>query len=91
MSTRVKGFKPPDDKWKKMKAIWDACEEAGVDTPKRVYKFFDGVPPDESGVEVELMETPCCREYREEMRDGYEIEVAKLPKDIKIIRFWNSY
>ena len=91
MSTSVTGFKPPDEKWKKMKAIWDACEKACVNTPAKVEKFFNGVPPDDSGVEVELEDTPCCREYREEMCNGYEIEIAKLPKDIKIIRFCNSF
>ena len=31
MSTRVEGFKPVDDKWRKMKAIHDACmEERGA-------------------------------------------------------------
>lgn len=91
MSTFVMGFRPPDEKWKKMKAIWDSCKKAGVEAPKEVDSFFGGEPPDDSGVEVKLEGTLCCREYREEMRDGFEIEISKLPKDIKIIRFVNSY
>ena len=98
MSTFIIGFKPPDDKWKKMKAIWDTCEIGGVDIPQEVMNFFNGMPPDDSGVEVKLENTSCCCEYQEDMRDGFEIDIAgfeidiaKLPKDIKKIRFWNSW
>ena len=91
MSTNVVGFKPPDEKWKRMKAIWDACDEAEIEVPVEVDEFFDGCEPDEAGVEVELEDTLCCDVYDEEMKNGFEIEIAKLPKDVKIIRFWNSY
>lgn len=91
MNTNIVGFRPPDEKWKKMKAIWDSCNEAGIEPPAEVDRFFNGIPPDGSGVEVEIENTSCCRKYQEEMRSGYEVEIAKLPKDIKIIRFWNSF
>lgn len=87
MSLSVTGYKPPDNKWKKMKAIWDACEEAEIKLPVEVERFFGGYDPDDSGVEVDLDGTSCCSSYREEMEQGFEIEVAKLPKDVKVIRF----
>ncbi len=90
MSTNVIGIRPPDAKWLAMKAIYDACEAAGVPTPEEVDKFFDYTRPDPKGVHVEL-EKICVREYRTEDDAGYEIDVAKIPADVKTIRFWNSW
>ncbi len=91
MSTHVVGFRPPDEKWHSMKKIWDSCTEAGIDIPEEVGKFFDWETPDEAGVEIDLEKTSACRKYNEDMRDGFEIVVAELPPDVKIIRFVNSY
>lgn len=87
MSTHVIGFKPPDAKWKKMKEVWDACDKAGVEAPKEVSEFFNWEAPDENGVEVEL----DAAEWSDEGREGYEIEVSKLPKGVTVIRFYNSW
>ena len=91
MSTNVLGFKPTDDKWRKMKAVWDACMEANVRVPDNVGEFFEHVGPDPSGVEVELEDHDCCRGYRGNCKNGFEIDVKKLPKDVTIIRFWNGW
>jgi hypothetical protein len=94
MSTNVEGFKPPDETWKKMYAAYLACKQAGIDPPKEVDKYFNYDTPDENGVvitEKELKELGAIREYRAEMCDGYEIVIAKLPKDVSIVRVYNSY
>jgi len=91
MSTNVYGIKPPDDKWKKMKTIWDACETMGVKIPNEVDKFFGGEEPDDSGVLICLQGLGCCSDFRREMMEGFEIDVTKLPKNVKVIRFENSY
>lgn len=122
MSTSVVGFRPPDAKWKKMKAIYDACDEAGVSIPDEVDSFFNGEPPDDAGVRVKLerdaeeTEQPamvrngggfmvpaptsnhpkkkkigCVKPYSDDMQEGFEVDVTKLPKDVTIIRFVNSY
>ena len=36
MSTNVIGFAPPDDKWLKMKEVYDSCIIAGVNVPREV-------------------------------------------------------
>ena len=88
MSTWVEGFKPPNDKWKAMKIIWEACEEAGIEIPKKVYDYFEGEPPDEAGVRVEIP----CKDYDDGIaRSGVEIDLAKISKDVKMIRFGNSW
>ena len=92
MSTSVVGFKPPDKKWEKMKKIYDACEESGVTVPEEVDDFFGDKPPDNTGVRVELEQNKrCCSKYSAESQNGFEINVDKLPKDVVIIRFVNSF
>ncbi len=91
MSYHIVGFRPPDAKWHKMKAAWEACDAAGLRIPAEVAEFFGHEDPDESGVEVEIEDTESVTEYRAEMREGFEVDVTKLPPDVKIIRFFNSY
>ncbi len=93
MSTSVTGFRPPDEKWKRMKAVYDACKLAAVALPDDVQVFFNWEPPDESGVEVELKDPKlgCVKEYREDSGHGYEVDTTKLPRGVNIIRFWNSW
>ncbi len=88
MSTWAVGIKPPDDKWKEMKVVWDACEKAGVEKPVEVDSYFNDEPPDEAGVIVEVDTT----EWDDgEMSSGLEVHLDKIDKDIKIIRFVNSW
>lgn len=94
MSTHVVGIKPPDDKWKEMKAVYDACAVAGVAVPKAVCDFFDNDPPDDAGVvvsEYDLKKCGALKEYSGDMTAGFEVDLSKVPKDVKIIRFYNSY
>jgi hypothetical protein len=95
MNTYVKGFRPPNDKWKAMKAIYDACESGGIAVPDEVDDFFNGEPPDKAGVEVDLevkkLGLGCVRPYRDDSREGIEVDVTKLPKGVTILRFVNSW
>ncbi len=87
MSTHVIGFKPPDEKWAAMKKIYDSCKEAGIHPPQEVNKFFDYQDPDPNGVEVEIPHS----EWSDDMETGIEICIDKIPKDVKIVRFYNSF
>lgn len=89
MSTYVVGFRPPDEKWKAMKAVYDSCLSARVDVPKDVEEFFGFSPPDSSGVEVNLKD--AIQEWWREGANGFQIEIEKIPKDIKFIRFYNTW
>jgi len=91
MSTSVIGIRPSDDKFKKMYKAYMACEELGIEPPDIVRAFFENDTPDEKGVVVWLDEHICCQEYTNDYQQGYEVYLDKLPKDIKIIRFVNSY
>lgn len=93
MSTHVEGLKPPDETWQKMKAVWDACVEAKVNPPDAVQKFFDGVRPDPHGVIVDLNKAyPTCLEHiKSDSKDIWQVNIKRLPPDVTVIRFYNSY
>lgn len=91
MSTHVVGFRPPDAKWKRMKSVYETCIKADVPIPEEVSTYFDDEEPDEAGVEINLEDTEACSEWSYSASEGYEIDVTKLPKDLKIIRVYNSY
>lgn len=93
MSTHVVGFRPPDAKFKKFAAIWKQCEEAGISPPKEVDSFFESVPPDPKGVEIDLdgMKNGPVSAWRNDSCDGYEVDLTKLPKDVTVLRFYNSW
>jgi len=95
MSTHCVGFKPSiSDKWKKMKAAWDACYEAGVKLPDEVDSFFEFDQPDEAGVGVSqeiLVDCGALSDWENEDANGFELDVSKLPEDVTTIRFCNSF
>jgi hypothetical protein len=91
MSTRIMGFKPPDQTWQRMKAVWDACEVAGVAIPAKVAEYFNHQTPDPRGVEVDLARSLAVTKYITEGMDGYEVDLTKLPADTTVLRFFNSW
>lgn len=91
MRTHVVGFAPPDDKWKRMRAVWEACETAGVSAPPEVIEFFDGIEPNEQGIEIDLKDHDCVSEYKAEMQNGFEIDLRKVPANVQYVRFYNSF
>lgn len=91
MSTHVYGIKPPDAKWKKMKAAYEACQAAGIDPPEELDDFFGGESPDKAGVIVDLTKSKAVSEWNGEMESGFQVDLTKLPKDVTIIRFFNLY
>jgi DNA/RNA endonuclease G (NUC1) len=94
MSTHVQGFRPPDEQWRKMKAVYDACEAAGIKVPDHVWKFFEYETPDANGVEVSakaLEECGALHKWSDDSRSGYEVDITKLPQGLTILRFYNSW
>ena len=91
MSTHVVGFRPADEEWKRMKAAYDSCVAAKVGIPDAVYNFFDGESPgDKPGMEVDIRQ--AVMEWSDGIsRQGYEIDLSKLPANVKVLRLYNSY
>jgi hypothetical protein len=101
MNTHIVGIKAADETWKKMKAVYDACIAADAPVPDKVDDYFGGASPDPHGVIVDLENCgkkrnglhPAVKEYNDSENEssGYEIEIAKLPKDLTHIRVYNSW
>ena len=92
MSTHVVGFRPPDERFKKLMKIYQLCREAGEVPPQGVMDFFNDEDPDPRGVQVNLEKSGCLKGWRGESGDqGYEVDLTKLPKDVTVLRFYNSW
>ena len=89
MSTYIIGFRPPNDEWTKMKRVYDTCVVAGVGIPNEVDDFFNGEKPDPAGVEVNIKS--ALEEYHDNCSSGFQVDLQKLPKGIKFLRFVNSW
>lgn len=97
-SFTVQGIRPPDAKWRQMKAVWDACKVANVAAPEEVQEFFGDENPDEKGVVVDLTPggyrkkvVPGVEEYHDDCHFGYEVDLEKLTAHdptIKIVRIF---
>ena len=95
MDSFVYAFRPPDKKWRQMKAVWDACEASGVDVPGKVASFFDGTP-DDAGVKIALREGDgiVTKWDDDESAEGFQVDIPALLKrhpDVRFIRFENSW
>jgi hypothetical protein len=83
----VKGIIPADDYYNKMLTIYKACNNAGIEPPKDVLKFFNYEEPNGVGVEVKI----DSEEGEDGCTDFIDVDISKLPKDVKIVRFIVSY
>ena len=73
-----------------MKKAWESCENAGVPIPKDVLDFFDHNPPgDKPGMTVQIDD--AVSGWGDGEREGYEVDVSKLPAEVSVIRFYNSW
>jgi hypothetical protein len=89
MSTNAYAVKPPDERWQRMKAAYDACKAAGVEVPDEVDGFFGGEPPDPAGVVEHL--GVLARKWHGDCADGLEVDLDRVPPGTKTIRFANSW
>lgn len=86
MSTHVYGIRDMDGKYKKMMEVKQFCDSRGVSYPEEVRLYF-GHKTESEMLEMEIPST----EYLDDSSQGIEIEVKDIPKEVKTIRFVNSY
>lgn len=91
MSTHVMGIRPADATFRKMRAVWDACDAAGITVPEDVLAFFNNERPDAEGVVVEIEKSTAVKRWKLRDSEGYEVDLTKLDPTVKIVRFYNSY
>lgn len=75
----VEGIIPPDDEYRKMRAVYFACQAAKVPTPKEVSAFFGYNEPNNNGTLLYLGTlTDSDVFYNEE--DNSHIKIVDLDK-----------
>lgn len=87
IALNIFGVVPADDAFNKMKAVYDACINAGVQIPPEVEALFGYSEPSANGFEDYLSE-PIVR-VLENGSAGIELEVdlSLLPSKYKFLRF----
>lgn len=88
MSTYVQGLKPKTEEYQTILDIYTACRKINVEPPREIVDFFDGEICEE-GIITELPKE-SVREYTDECRAFFEVDLKKLPPDVSKIRFVNS-
>jgi len=97
MSTHIKGIRDMDGKFKEMLDIKKFCDGKKVSYPKEVCEYFDGMEEESEEViieemfEVNIEKTEAVTEFSGDMQQGFIVDVSKIPKDIKEIKFYNSF
>ena len=91
MSTHVVGIVPADDKYNLMREIWELCTKAGIAPPDDVDDFFHGERPDGTGVQIDIKSLDAVESWSEEGASGFQVDITKLPENIRFIRFFNSW
>ena len=84
----AEGIIPADEKFKKMYNIYKECDLVGIEPPKAVVEFFNNDEPCEDGVVIRLRDLST---FTTDCSEGLTLDVDKIPKDVKTIRFVNLY
>lgn len=106
MSTSICGVRDLDGEFAKMVEVKSACENAKLPYPKELNDYFKRVTKQGSGsfsygageAADLLRESAEEVDIKESVKgcggvgtDGWEVDLSKLPADVKAIRFKNSY
>ena len=94
MSVRITGLRPPDERWERMRDVWEACRVAGVPLPAEVDHFFDHKDPHPKGVEVllgDLIESGALRTGGNEVVAWFDLDVTKLPDGVTKLRIYDDW
>jgi hypothetical protein len=96
MDTFVVGIRDMDGKFAEMLELKKLCEKSKVSYPKEVAEYFGNlVDEDVRYIKDEMLRVDLddiAKEYTDgESCTGYEIVVKNIPKEVKVIRFFNSW
>lgn len=88
MSSYVYGLRDTKDpEYQKMAAALNACVAANLPLPKPLEQYFKGSSDPEESLQVEIK----FKKVNKEMTTCYDVILADLPPDVKVIRFCNSW
>lgn len=81
MDVYVRGVIEPNEGYKKMYAVYEACKDAGVNVPDEVLEYFGDDTPTPSGMRVKIPTKRLPGEYD----NAIEIDLKSLRSDISKI------
>ena len=96
MSTHVVAFRASEEHDKHVR-VWRMCRKEGVSLPVETAEYFRlGVNPGSLTPEEveELLSIPlgdALSDWDGGTENGYEIDISKLPANVRRIRFYNSW
>lgn len=96
MSTSVRGIRDLDGKFSQMIKIKELCDGAQIGYPEELAAYFgEHDAAEDSEYLREMMETididDVAVRFSRDGSDHCEVELSKLPSEVKAIRFTNSW
>ena len=96
MNTYIKGVRDLDGEFKRMMDMKKLCDSKGFSYPKEVMEYFGSLIGESDAYIREEMETidlpkDLVIESQDDSREFFDIEIDRIPKEVKILRFVNSY
>ena len=95
MSTRVEAFRDMDGEFAKMLRAKTFCDEQHLSYPKEAQDYFGKYAGyNEAGLRDAFLLVDIdhlLTEYHDGSSDGFELEVARLPQEVKTLRFFNCW
>ncbi len=95
MSTSVVAFRDMGGEFTRMVEVKLFCEAHHVSYPKEVQDYFgSNVIESVETLRDELLTVDlggALTEWQDESAQGYEVDVTKLPSEVKTLRFYNSW
>lgn len=96
MSSYVQGLRDLDGKFKQMMEMKKLCDEKGFSYPKEVTEYFGShLGESDKYITEQMQEVSLPKDLvkvsTDDSREFYDIDISRLPKEVKTIRFVNSY
>lgn len=92
MSTKIVAFVSSNDPiFQKHWRIWTMCRDERVSLPKETEEYFRGCDSPEDKLTVNLVKGQHYTDYHEDMVEGFEVDITKLPPGVQVLRFYNSF
>ena len=88
----ISGMSEPDEEFRKLKAVYDACKAADVlpeNYPPEVEHYFGGYEPEDlMGKDIDI--DAAIIKGDKYMSTDFTVDITLLPPGVKYIRFWMS-
>lgn len=94
MSTSIVGVRDLDKQFAKMAAVKEACEKAGIEYPPGLLAYFSSPGENIAYLRQEMEEvdiSAAITKTSEDATNTWEVDLKKLPEDVKAVRFSNGY